>query len=90
MIDQVLFLLFLFMIIYCFYFVIAESDLRQEKVLKDKTSIIQMKVTYIDVIIIIMLSFQDDEIAELKAKMDDMAEEFGEMLRVSFISYYYL
>ena len=25
---------------------------------------------------------QDDEIAELKAKMDDMAEEFGEMLRV--------
>jgi hypothetical protein len=26
---------------------------------------------------------QDDEIAELKAKMDDMAEEFGEMLRVS-------
>lgn len=26
---------------------------------------------------------QDDEIAELKSKMDDMAEEFGEMLRVS-------
>jgi hypothetical protein len=26
---------------------------------------------------------KDEEIAELKAKMDDMAEEFGEMLRVS-------
>jgi len=46
---------------------LAESDVRQERVLKDKNSIIQMK---------------DDEIAELKAKMDDMAEEFGEMLRV--------
>eukprot|EP01035_Chromulina_nebulosa_P029829 gene29829-39572_t len=45
---------------------LAESDVRQERVLKDKNSIIQMK---------------DDEIAELKAKMDDMAEEFGEMLR---------
>ena len=45
---------------------LAEADIRQERVLKDKASIIQMK---------------DDEIAELKAKMDDMAEEFGEMLR---------
>ena len=34
--------------------------------LKDKNAIIQMK---------------EDEIAELKSKMDDMAEEFGEMLR---------
>lgn len=34
--------------------------------MKDKNAVIQMK---------------DDEIAELKNKMDDMAEEFGEMLR---------
>jgi predicted RNase H-like nuclease (RuvC/YqgF family) len=45
---------------------LAEADLRQERMLKDKNSIIQMK---------------EDEIAELKSKMDDMAEEFGEMLR---------
>eukprot|EP01034_Spumella_vulgaris_P021787 gene21787-27856_t len=45
---------------------LSESDVRQDRVLKDKNTIIQMK---------------DDEIAELKAKMDDMAEEFGEMLR---------
>merc|ERR1712185_599485 len=45
---------------------LAESDDRQERVLKDKNAIIKMK---------------DDEIAELKSKMDDMAEEFGEMLR---------
>lgn len=45
---------------------LAEADLRQERVLKDKTAIIAMK---------------DEEIADLKAKMDDMAEEFGEMLR---------
>ena len=45
---------------------LADSDIRQERLLKDKNAIIQMK---------------DDEIAELKNKMDDMAEEFGEMLR---------
>ena len=45
---------------------LAEADLRQERVLKEKNSIIKMK---------------DDEIADLKAKMDDMAEEFGDMLR---------
>ena len=28
-----------------------------------------------------LLIYQDEEIQELKAKMDDMAEEFGEMLR---------
>jgi hypothetical protein len=27
---------------------------------------------------------KDEEISELKAKMDDMAEEFGEMLRVRY------
>ena len=37
-----------------------------ERTIKDKNSIIQMK---------------DDEIAGLKTKMDDMAEEFGDMLR---------
>jgi|LauGreDrversion2_2_1035103.scaffolds.fasta_scaffold138426_1 chromosome segregation ATPase len=45
---------------------LTDSDVRQERLLKDKNAIIQMK---------------DDEIAELKSKMDDMAEEFGEMLR---------
>ena len=45
---------------------LADSDIRQERLLKDKNAIIQMK---------------DDEITELKSKMDDMAEEFGEMLR---------
>jgi len=45
---------------------LSESDTRQERILKDKNVIIQMK---------------DDEIGELKTKMDDMAEEFGEMLR---------
>jgi len=45
---------------------LSDADVRQERLLKDKNAIIQMK---------------DDEIAELKNKMDDMAEEFGEMLR---------
>ncbi len=49
---------------------LAEADLRQERVLKEKNAIIRMK---------------DEEISELKAKMDDMAEEFGEMLRVCFL-----
>ncbi len=39
---------------------LADADVRQERLLKDKNAIIQMK---------------DDEIAELKNKMDDMAEE---------------
>jgi molybdopterin converting factor small subunit len=47
---------------------LAEADIRHERILKEKNAIIQHK---------------DDEIAELKTKMDDMAEEFGEMLRVS-------
>ena len=45
---------------------LAESDNRQEKILKEKNAVIQMK---------------DQEISDLKARMDDMAEEFGEMLR---------
>ncbi len=45
---------------------LADSDVRVERILKDKNSIIQMK---------------DAEIAELKSKMDDMADEFSEMLR---------
>jgi len=40
--------------------------MKYERTIKDKNSIIQMK---------------DDEIAGLKTKMDDMAEEFGDMLR---------
>lgn len=45
---------------------LADSDVRMERVLKEKNTIIQMK---------------DDEISELRSKMDEMAEEFGEMLR---------
>eukprot|EP01039_Chlorochromonas_danica_P010578 gene10578-11722_t len=45
---------------------LSEADLRQDRLVKDKNAIIAMK---------------DEEIADLKAKMDDMAEEFGEMLR---------
>ena len=45
----------------------AEADDSQDRLLKEKDAIIQMK---------------DQEIGDLKAKMDDMAEEFGEMLRV--------
>lgn len=32
--------------------------------------------------------FQDQEISDLKAKMDDMAEKFGEMLQVRRVSYH--
>eukprot|EP00595_Chromulina_sp_UTEXLB2642_P000510 CAMPEP_0196761976 /NCGR_PEP_ID=MMETSP1095-20130614/1304_1 /TAXON_ID=96789 ORGANISM="Chromulina nebulosa, Strain UTEXLB2642" /NCGR_SAMPLE_ID=MMETSP1095 /ASSEMBLY_ACC=CAM_ASM_000446 /LENGTH=198 /DNA_ID=CAMNT_0042112149 /DNA_START=69 /DNA_END=662 /DNA_ORIENTATION=- len=46
--------------------IVADSERRQERLLKEKDSIIAMK---------------DQEIADLKAKMDDMADEFGEMLR---------
>jgi hypothetical protein len=45
---------------------LTDSEIKYERMSKDKDVIIHMK---------------DDEIAELKAKMDDMAEEFGEMLR---------
>lgn len=44
---------------------LEQADIRQERMLKDKNAIIQLK---------------DKEIAELKEKMDDMADEFGEML----------
>ncbi|KAJ1414900.1 hypothetical protein B484DRAFT_401645, partial [Ochromonadaceae sp. CCMP2298] len=45
---------------------LAEADVRQDRVMKDKNHIIAMK---------------DQEIHDLKSKMDEMAEEFGEMLR---------
>lgn len=45
---------------------LSESDLKIERIMKEKNAIIQIK---------------DSEISELKSKMDDMAEEFGEMLR---------
>ena len=32
--------------------------------------------------------YQDDEIKELKDKMDGMAEEFGEMLRVNIFEFF--
>ena len=32
----------------------------------------------------VMSSIQDEEISELKAKMDDMADEFGDMLKVFY------
>ena len=35
-----------------------------------------------------LISFQDQEIHDLKSKMDEMAEEFGEMLRVSAIFFH--
>jgi recombinational DNA repair ATPase RecF len=44
----------------------AESEMKYERTIKDKNHIIQLK---------------DDEIAGLKTKMDEMAEEFGDMLR---------
>jgi chromosome segregation ATPase len=46
---------------------LSDSDSRQERILKDKNAIIAMK---------------DEEIANLKQKMDDMADEFSEMLKV--------
>lgn len=72
---------------------IAEADLRQERVLKEKNAIIQMKVKFYHQITqspqllsiyinIILYLLKDDEIKELKDKMDQMAEEFGDMLRV--------
>mmetsp|Transcript_33388 Transcript_33388/g.56052 ORF Transcript_33388/g.56052 Transcript_33388/m.56052 type:complete len:194 (+) Transcript_33388:42-623(+) len=45
---------------------LAEADVRQARVMKDKNHIISLK---------------DQEIHDLKSKMDEMAEEFGEMLR---------
>ena len=50
---------------------LAEADVKHDKVLKEKNAVIQLK---------------DEEISELKSKMDDMSEEFGEMLRVSHFS----
>lgn len=50
---------------------LSDSDSRQERILKDKNAIIAMK---------------DEEIANLKQKMDDMADEFNEMLKVSVTS----
>ena len=51
---------------------VAEADDSQERLLKEKDAIIAMK---------------DQEITDLKSKMDDMAEEFGEMLRVRHLLY---
>ena len=52
---------------------LAEADVKHDKVLKEKNAIIQLK---------------DEEISDLKSKMDDMSEEFGEMLRVrQFLKY---
>jgi hypothetical protein len=45
---------------------LADADVRLERTLKEKNVIIDIK---------------DKEIEELRSKMDDMAEEFGEMLR---------
>lgn len=54
---------------------LSDSDTRQERILKDKNAIIAMK---------------DEEIANLKQKMDDMADEFSEMLKVSItLTYLY-
>lgn len=49
---------------------LSEAASRQARVVKEKDAEIQMK---------------NNEIMELKSKMDEMAEEFGEMLRVSVI-----
>eukprot|EP01031_Cornospumella_fuschlensis_P033953 gene33953-41089_t len=45
---------------------LAESEVRQEKLLREKN---------------LLLNQKEEEISELRRKMDDMAEEFGEMLR---------
>ena len=45
---------------------LSDADVRLERTLKEKNAIIDMK---------------DKEIEELRIKMDDMADEFGEMLR---------
>ena len=45
---------------------LADADVRLEKTTKEKNAVIDMK---------------DKEIEELRMKMDDMADEFGEMLR---------
>lgn len=45
---------------------LSDADVRLERTLKEKNSIIDMK---------------DKEIEDLRVKMDDMADEFGEMLR---------
>lgn len=45
---------------------LSEADIKKERIIKEKNAIIQMK---------------DDEIAELKQKIDSMADEFGNMLR---------
>ena len=45
---------------------LSEADVKKERIIKEKNAIIQMK---------------DDEIAELKQRIDSMADEFGDMLR---------
>jgi len=50
---------------------LSEAASRQARVVKEKDTEIQMK---------------NSEIVELKSKMDEMAEEFGEMLRVRLIT----
>jgi hypothetical protein len=60
----------------------AEGDLRHEKIIKEKNAIIQLKVAPL-LLFSDPLGRQDEEIGELKAKMDQMSDEFGEMLRVS-------
>jgi chromosome segregation ATPase len=45
---------------------LSDGEAKNDRLMKDKNKIIEMK---------------DQEIADLKSKMDDMAEEFGEMLR---------
>ena len=45
---------------------LAEADVRKERIIKEKNAILQIK---------------DEEIAELKSKIDTMSDEFGDMLR---------
>jgi hypothetical protein len=45
---------------------LAEADVKKERIIREKNAIIQMK---------------DDEISDLKQKIDNMADEFGDMLR---------
>ena len=45
---------------------LAEADVRKERIIKEKNAILQIK---------------DEEIAELKSKIDAMSDEFGDMLR---------
>ena len=54
--------------LYSYTYRIYTQDARQEQIIRDKDAVIQQR---------------EDDIVDLKIKMDDMAEEFNQMLKVS-------